>query len=565
MSSRKTSRAAEPRQHPGRDGLAFLGGLLGGPPLGWGLESASFTALALRFSLVNGPRRLEFEVSPELRGASVGSLLRCSRAELAEDENALARTMSAGLAAADFRGLIARLRRDSLLYVEAGGGRPPSRLERYYRVVDHRLDFWKFVYPEWRCLEERVNLGAHWTRLNYATLECRLSNPHPGAPSLRFFADAPAGESEAGGRSVEADITEADVVGGRTQALLGRALAQAAREGAPAYVHLNTTCMPELLGDTPVPFMSRIESELGVPVFWTSKTRPGGPVYTAWIERLLDALGPASARDPRAVLLAGVPSPAARAQAEELCAALGVRTVGAVFPDLDFRGAPGMKEASAVVWVDPVGWESISDAPFLRRGLAVVRHHPPYGAAGSRAWLGRVASVLGLDGAHEAFARVLAARAGPLEALRAECGRRTAALIGDPSDLELLAASPRALGYSAAALLGELGFRVRCLVYAPGGKADAAALRRPEAPCGAGSIEFVPFSTKAALDRELGRGVDLVFSHFNHDPRLEALGLRGFTEAVFEPGLDGLLRSGRRLLAKCAARPFPRHRAFLPR
>lgn len=565
MSARETSRQPVPRQQPGRDGLVFLEGLLGGPPRGWALETSSFSALELRFSLVKGPRRLEFSVSPQRRGAGIASLLRCSREELADDERELTRELSAVLSAADFRELLERLRRDSLLHCDDGGPRPPSRLERYHRVVDHSPDFWKFVYPEWRCLEEKVSLGAHWTRLNYATLECRLANPHPGAPSLRFFADAPADEIALGERGVEADITEADVVGGRTQALLGRALDEAAREGEPAYVHLNTTCMPELLGDTPLPFMSRIESELGVPVFWTSKTRPGGPVYSAWVERLLDALGPAPVRDPRAVLLAGVASPAARAQAEELCAALGLRTVGALFPGLDFRGAPGMKEASAVVWVDPVGWESISDAPFLRRGLAVVRHHPPYGVAGSRAWLGRVASVLGLEAADEAFARVQGERAGKLEAMRAECGRRTAALIGDGADLELLVASPRSLGFSTAALLGELGFRVRCLVFSGGWKAGDRALRRPEAPCGAGTIEFVPFATKAALDRELGRGVDLAFSHFNHDPRLEALGLRGFTEAVFEPGLDGLLRSGRRLLAKCSSRPFPRHRAFLPR
>jgi len=144
-----------------------------------------------------------------------------------------------------------------------------------------------------------------------------------------------------------------------------------------------------------------------------------------------------------------------------------------------------------------------------------------------------------------------------------ECRRRTAALIGDAADIELLVAQRRVLGFSAAALLGELGFDVRCLVFSPGGKADAARLRRARAPSGAGTIEFVPFSSRAQLDRLLAGGADLVFSHFNHDPRLEARGLRGFTEAAFEPGLDGLLRSGRRLLAKCEGRPFPKHRALL--
>lgn len=558
---------APARLQLGRDGLAFLKELLGGPPAGWALEKAAFSSAAVEFSLVLGPRRLEFEIAPEPRrgasGGELGARLRCRREDLVAGEAELARTLSAGLAAARFDELLARLRRDALLYCDPDGGRVPSRLERYYRVVDHSPDFWKFVYPQWRCLEEKVNLGAHWARVNYATLECRLANPDPQAPSLRFFAGEGEDGAEDGCASVEADITEADVVGGRTQALLGRTLDDAARRGSPAYIHLNTTCMPELLGDTPVPFMGRVESELGVPVFWTSKTRPGGPLYSAWIEKLLDETRFAPVRDPRAVLLAGVPSPAAREQAEELLAGLGVRVLGTLYPDLDFRRTPAMREASAVVWLDPVGWESISDAPFLRHGLAVVRHHPPFGLAGAKAWLERVASVLGLDGADAAFAKAFAARAGSLDALRARCRRRTVALIGDTADLELLVARRRALGFSAAALLGELGFDVRCLVHGPA--KDAARLRRPRTPSGAGTIEFVPFSSKAGLGRLLARGVDLVFSHLNHDPRLEARGLLGFTEAAFEPGLDGLLRSGERLLARCEARPFPRHRAHLAR
>ncbi|MBI2387159.1 MAG: hypothetical protein HYV14_14300 [Elusimicrobia bacterium] len=554
--------ADAPRSQLGRDGLAYFKSLIGGPPGGWELETSSLTPGGVKFSLVRGPRRLEFDVAPQGRGKP-GARLRSSRGEPSGEDAGLAATIAAGLAATTFDAIVARLRRDDLLFSDPDGSRIPSRLERYYRVVDHSRDFWKFVYPQWRCLEEKVNLGSHWARINYATLECRLANPEPGAPSLRFFAGERPEAGEDGCADIETQVTEADVVGGRTQERLGRALEETARREAPAYIHLNTTCLPELIGDTPVPFMRRIETELGVPVFWTSKTRPGGPVYSSWVERLLDASRPAARPDPRAVLLAGVPSPEARAQAEELCGALGLRVVGTLFPDLDFRRAPEMGSASAVVWLDPVGWETIPDSPFLRRGLAVVRTHPPYGLDGSRAWLGRVASVLGLQGEEDAFDRVLAARAAKLEALRAECRRRTAALIGDEADLELLVARRGALGFAPAELLGELGFNVLCLAFRPGGTADAAGARRPRKGHGAGTIETAPFSTRAQLERALARRADLAFTHFNHDPRLEALGLPGFTEAAFEPGLDGLLASGGRLLMKCRARPFPRHRAFL--
>ncbi len=556
----------EPGSQLGRDGLAYFRELIGGPPAGWTLERSAFSLRALEFSLVQGPRRLEFFAAPDPAACAgaLGFRLRVEPERLEPGEDDLVRAVAAGLAATTFGELIIRLRRDGLLYYDPDGHRGPSRLDRYYRRNDHSADYWKFVYPQWRCLEQMVNLGAHWARVNHATLECRLSSPTIETPSLRFFADEPSNRGDLDCVNIETPLTEGDVLSGRTQELLGRALEETARREKPAYIHVNTTCLPELIGDTPVPFIGAIESGLGVPVFWTSKTRPGGPIYSAWIERLLDQVDFSGPRDPRAVLLAGVPSAAARAEAEALLGALGLRVAGALLPNIDFRKIAGIGEAGALVWLDPVGWETISDGPFLRRGLAVVRHHPPYGSEGVRDWLGRVASVLGREGGAQAFARLEAGRADELDALRAQCRRRTVALVGDPADLELLAEQKRAFGFSPAALLGELGFNVRCLVHCGGAGAKASEIRRPRAPLGAGTVEFLPFASEAQLDRRLAGGVDLVFSHFNHDPRLRAHGLGGFTESAFEPGLEGLLRSGRRLLAGCAARPFPRHRACLP-
>lgn len=567
----RTGSPDRPRQKLGKAGLVFFKDLIGGPPAGWELEQAQFTVHALSFSVVKGPRRLEFSISPEPhpdRGEGAAGCVPVLAAHGASDgQSAEARevlqAISSGLFRTSYVALITRLMRDSLCYSDPGVGLAPSRLDRYYRINDHTLDFWKFVYPQWRCLEEKVALGAHWVRINYATRECRLANPNPGVPSLRYFADERPDQGEQECLGVEPIITEADVLGGRTQEILGRELERVAREMRPAFIHVNTTCMPELIGDTPAPFISRIEGELGVPVFWTSKTRPSGPFYTDWIRRLLDKIEVSPERDPRAVLLAGIPSASAQAQAVELCQGLGLRVVGTLFPNLDFSRTPEMGAASAVVWLDPIGWSSIDDGPFLRQGLSVVRYHPPYGSAGTRAWLERIASVLMLDDAMESCARLQAERAAEMAALREEASCRTVVLIGDLADIELLTSHGHAFGFSLAAVLGELGFHVRCLVCDGGASGRRASLRRPPVPLGAGTIEFVPFSSRAQLDRQLARDVDLVFSHLNHDERLSAHGLSGFTEASFELGFDGLLRTGRRLLAQCAVRPFPRHRSCL--
>jgi len=548
-----------PAAQLGLDGLTFFRRLIGGPPLGWTLEQAAVKGTDVDFSLVKGARRLEFTVAARLEpgrtARDCGVELRWrGDADWSDQERAVARAAAARLQETRCAALLARLRRDSLLYSDPRLGQAATRMERFYQVNDHSPDFWKFVYPEKRFLDGEVSSDRRYARVSHATLECRQNNPWMLVRPLRYFADSASPRRDGDSIYVDTSITEADVLGGKTQEILGRTLEKVAREEKPAFIHLSTTCLPELVGDNPAPFISRIESKLGVPVFWTSKTRPSGPAYARWLEQRLDELQSAPRRDPKAILLAGVADAAAREMGEQLCAALGLRVAGTVLPNLDFRRTPGLAAASAVVWLNPVGWETVSDAAFLRRGLKVVRHHPPFGLAGTRSWLERAAAVLGLRDRGRACAG-LAARAQQLQELRHACRHRTVALVGDAADLELLIAPGGGFGFSVAGLLGELGFQVRCLVCA----GPAAARRR----AGAGTIEFVPFATPAQLDAELERGVDLVFTHFNHDPRLEAHGLLGFTESAFEMGLDGLLRSGLRLLDKCAARPFPRHRGFL--
>lgn len=544
-----------PRRRLGLEGFAHVESLLARPAPGWSLEAAALRGFELDVSMVRESRRVKLRLGRSAAGG-VRASSRGDRASLSEEERGLVDAVASVLAGTDFVALLTRLNRDALLYSDADGGSAPSRFERYYRAVDHTPDFWKFVYPEARFLEQEVRFGERYAQISHATLECNLNNPRLEVASLRFFAGDERPAAKAGSYSyTDTDIGEADVVGGRTQELLGRVLERVAREEKPAFIHLKTTCLPELVGDTPLPFIARIEREHGVPVLWTSKTHDSGKAYEEMIERMLGAAPFSGERDPRAVLLAGVPSARARAEAERMLRGQGLRVVGEAFPNLDFAAYPEIGSAGAVVWYDPVGWAKISDDVFLRRGLKVVRWHPPYGAAGTGSWLARVASVLGLQAPAEAPAPALAE-------LVAACRARTVALAGDPADIELLASQGRAFGFSVAGLLCELGFNVRCLVWSPGAAGPARALRRARAPRGEGTIEFEPFATRAGLDRLLGRA-DLVFTHFNHDPRLEARGLRGFNDSVFEPGLEGLTRTGRALLARCAARPFPRHRAHL--
>jgi hypothetical protein len=474
----------------------------------------------------------------------------------AKADEALARALFAVLGAVPFERLLARLKADGLLHSDPQASQPPGRLDRFFRALDHGRDWWKFFYPRKPFLEEEVVLGSEVAVVSHCTRECRANGPQNSVASLRLFADDRHPPSRRDMTYYDTDLVERDVAEGRTMEVLRAKLEEAARR-RPRVIHLMTTCLPELVGDDPRPILKRLESEFKVSAVWTSKTRDPGISFDAMVARSVERIRFGKGGDSNAVLLAGIPSPAAEAEARRLLEASGLRVVGSLFPNLDVRRLARGSSARAVVWLNPVGWEKFSDAHFLKNGLSVVRFHPPYGVQGTRAWLRRVGSVLGAD-PKPAEALVSAAEA-PLAALRRECGGKTAVLAGDRADLTAMALRGLPMGFSVASLLAELGFRVRCLVRDPGVPGQGW-----EAESGlGGGVAFERFSTPEELDRLLCDGVDLAFTHLNHDPRLERHGIAGFCEADFEVGVEGLARAGRRLLHRLAGRPFPRHRRFL--
>ncbi len=321
----------------------------------------------------------------------------------------------------------------------------------------------------------------------------------------------------------------------------------------PQVVHLMTTCLPELIGDDPRPLLRRIEQEGHAAVCWSSKTRDPAQSFDQLISRKLQELSLGKVRDPNAVILAGIPSVQAAQEAASLLAELGLKVVGELFPKIALRESDQQPGASAVVWLNPVGWEKLSNDPFLNAGLAVVRYHPPFGCAGTQLWLQRVCEVLGRDSS--CLRGIEAKHQQAFGTLRAQCVTRRIALVGDRADLEVLVSRGRSMGMSVASVLCDLGFRVACFVYDP---CPVAALRQPPRATGAGSLEFVPFSTAQQLDELLACDVDAAFTHFSHDPRLEAFGIPGFCEDTFEPGYLGMVRTGNRILHKMQTRAFPR-------
>lgn len=549
---------------PGRDGLAYFLQLLGDDVNGWTFESLVLRGEVVELALVRNGRRANFELSVPSRdrpactpARTLAVHSRSPRGGPESDEQSLIRPLLGRFASTSFVDLLKRLRRDALHYSDSHHSDVPSRLDRHHRLVDHSPDWWKFFYPNARFLEQEIRLQGKVVRISHGTAECRFNNPQLPVGSLRYFTDERVGRAPDHATYIDTAITEGDVLAGRTMASLTNAMTRGMALG-PSVLHLMTTCLPELIGDDPRPLLRKAEEESHVAICWSTKTRDSGHTYDALLSRMLGEVHFAAERDPTSVVLAGVPTAQSGREARELLAALGLNVVAEVFPGFDLSGAEGASRAGAVIWLNPVGWEKIGNEHFLRNGLAIVRHHPPFGEAGILAWLDRICQVLGRDPA--ALETVRGAHTDALTQLRVRCRSHRVALIGDRADLDILVAHGRVLGMSVAALLCEMGFQVACHVYTPPGSGMT---RRAPVPTGAGSIETIPFSSAAELDALLGDRVDAAFTHFNHDPRLERWAIPGFCEDVFEVGYEGMMRGARRLLQLCETRPFPAQRRFL--
>ena len=479
------------------------------------------------------------------------------------------------LKAVDFGELLARLRACQPRGEPFSPGGPsgpgraapaavPSRLDRFYRRVDRSGDWFKFSWPERAFLDSQVEFPGDPVRIQHGTLECGVNGPMTGIASLRYFAgrdrmNARPGKGPQGSaRYVSTVISQEDVLAGRTFALLRDTMIHVVEQDRPSCLNLSTTCLPELIGDNPTALIREVEQRFGTQVFWTSKTRNPGDSYQAWLRRTLEATPFSADRDDRLVVVAGLLNPEDRIEAERLLSAAGIAVAGHLLPSLGVADIEGLPRVRALVWGNPNGWHSVGDEVF-RGALEVVRSDPPMGLKGTAEWLSHVAAALGLSGAGPAVEEMMRDCERSLEPIRREAGALSVGLIGDRADLDLLLRK-EFLGYSVGFLLCEIGFNVKCLVYDPDGSSD---LARPATPVAAGTVEFVPFDSRPALDRLIADRVDLAFSHLTDDPRLSAHGVRGFCEGVFDLGLTGLLRAGRRLLDTARLRWPTGHRKHL--
>lgn len=432
-----------------------------------------------------------------------------------------------------------------------------ARLTSFFKRPDRSEDWARFVVPERPFLASSVNLPPGSVELQHGTLECLFNDVKSAqVPSLWLFADTRLFNNyDWRFPRYHTNLLEPAILGGTTADHLKKALREVSEKHDPTFLHLATTCLPELIGEDPSDAIA--EQRCRCDVLWTAKSHSSKDSIAAWFGARLQAV-PAATPAPDTVIVGGVSSPEARVEIERMLGLLGLRAAGHLLPSLDLAEVPRIAEARAVVFGNATGWGAIDDAVFAPR-FPVVRPPSPIGEAASVAWLEAVGKALDVDGLEAALDALRADFQERLEPVRREAASVNVALIGNPRELDVLLKS-EFYGFPVARCLGDLGFMVRCLVL---DDPDAPLPATSAASLGAGSITFEPFRTPDELDGILADGVDIAFSHFTVHPRLAAHGIRSFCQDVFGLGASGLVHAGREILARARGRWAPALRRHL--
>ncbi|MBM4386667.1 MAG: hypothetical protein FJ088_02950, partial [Deltaproteobacteria bacterium] len=367
-------------------------------------------------------------------------------------------------------------------------------------------------------------------------------------PALSFFDRKVFSAPEKAGRerTVFTVLTERDVMMGRTLSKLKKTIDKASCAEGVGSVHVMTTCLPDLIGDNPTPFMGEAGKQGGTKIFWTSKTHNTAEVAEALYRRGIDSVKFAGERDGRCVVLGGVLSPEEKEEFSGLLMEIfGLRVAGFMLPEYDFGSYPEMGKAGSLIWVNPSSWTNVEDSIFSDY-FQIVRAGTPYGIENTLNWLKGVRDRLSPETAdaeiEEFYRRKFQSGIGKIWS---QCGGHAVALIGDASDLEYLSTANGFCGFSVYHVLLEMGFKVRRFVY------------------GGAAADMESFDTSDKLRDLIAGDIDAVFSSFSFDPRVNCAGKNTFSENVFEPGFSGFVRSAEKILRLCRLAPFRRFRRFL--
>lgn len=389
--------------------------------------------------------------------------------------------------------------------------------------------------------------------LVHGDLECKFITPRFRATLPRFF-NYPwkiFGESE--GSDPLSDLTDHDVIYGGEQRLEDAIEATLASRSVSGPVIINSTCVPVVIGDDVEKVMEKFRDRCSEGIFHLSpRTTDSMELMMQYLDEARDRTLRESNPDPGSIELVGFRSGRTHAEISNLVKACGITLKGTILPKASAVLMERAMKAEVLVFRPSIHMVELYDRVFRGCGLRRISPAPPFGFAGTSAWILEIADAVGQrDTALKVIADVMDRNRHELDRLRAAAAGHEITFVVDTTDFGRLTDPESSTGLAILPTVAELGYRIRVL----GNNAVPAAFRdfydRLTAWGSAGGVDLAleGFTDEEELSGAIRAGTGgAVFSEFFYDYRISRAGRPQVSARDFEMGFDGAIRTARRLL-----------------
>jgi nitrogenase iron protein NifH len=402
-----------------------------------------------------------------------------------------------------------------------------------------------FVYEHERArqVQGELRLGDGAIRVHHGTEACQASEEDVNVHATHFVRfpwrlHGSRKDRDEGADQYLTNIRDYELIAGSNQSL-HEALTTVLDSGAEAPVVIDISCTPVISGEDWLGTVDRFKAHY--PGTVVSSAVGGTDLSQALVEAGRQALAQGTWTGPgQGLNLVGFP----RTRSSDECVALleraGVEVRHRVFPELSLGALRQHGIAAAqLLWsqaeYEPIYKELFADLPMPTEYVA-----PPFGMKGVEEMVRQAALLTGCDG-EQALAKLeeefnICSR--QLKSLRKRASQHRVGIALTARQADLLDEPSAMCGVPLAAFLEELGFKVEVLHDS---------------------------QDEGRLKWWLGSGLALVYSDLSTDRRLQGAGLPHFALADLEAGLEGAVRTARRLLRLANATFFSNYGRFVGR
>lgn len=358
------------------------------------------------------------------------------------------------------------------------------------------------------------------------------------------------------------ELEERDMVLGAVEKAdaLVESVAKASAGSDAEYVVYNHFCTSIVMGEDSGSITRRVEEASGLKtVCWSHGDRDQLNNFGEHFKELFAKRGFFDVTpDPFAVNLFHFPTDYREAELVPLLSEMGVKANTRLFPDVDFPSMERIPFAAAHVFCSATSYQS--KLPELLAGGArpVLTVRAPYGIEDTGECLRAIARAAGREAAFEpVWKEKLRALKPEWEELSARAKEYRLAFVVSETTLPMLWELRHGQGAPMMRMIEEMGFGVDILYYDPHN--DGPVLGEDNR-----CARLTTFRTPEDLTRLLKEGeFRAVYSDIFFDWRVSAAGKARFSSKDFEMGLEGALRSLRRLLAVCRLPFYQRYGSHL--